>query len=138
MPSNDVTPVPGTQTAQPAPAINLTLPTNAKLAMSWKQIGFVALVVLSTLAMLYLTITGQWKLVSTLMLKLKLKQQELQLANLDTLVEHNIDTINNDQATREKFVNDRKKMESARLQSQLEVNGKSHAEIVAELQAKGF
>lgn len=116
----------------------LTLPTSVKLSLSMKQIGIIALGILLVAGIIFLVVSGQWRVAQKLMLKLRLKQRELELDRLDQVVANNDEKIKTEAAIREKLDVERKRIEKAQLETQLEIDGKSHDEIVAALRDRGW
>lgn len=116
----------------------LTLPTSIKLSLSLKQLGIVFLAILVTALVVFLIITGKWKTAQRLMLKLKLQKQNLEIQKLDLFTQNNQEKINSEAELRTKLEAERKKIERNRLQTQLEVQGKNHEEIVSALRDIGY
>jgi hypothetical protein len=119
-------------------ADTITLPTNVKFSVSMKQMLIILLAIgLGALAV-FLIVTGKWKEAQRLMLKLKIKQHDLEIFKLDTLISSNKDKIDNEGELRKKLEKDRQELQKQRITTQLEMEGKTHEEIVSKLTNLGL
>ena len=119
-------------------AMDLKLPAKVKLAITWKQIGLVGLVLFVVVAIVFLTISGQWKMIQNLFLKVRMKDRKIKIAKLQAQQEANEEKLKGEEELRKKLKEEEKRLEKEALETKLEIEGMSHDEIVDALRNRGF
>ena len=117
---------------------DLKLPTNIKVSLSIKQLALILFIILIIFGVIFLTVTGRWNLAQRLILKMKVKQHELELAKLTFLTEHNTNLLNKNSKLHNELEQKKRDIIKERLKMQLESEGASHEKIITELRNLGF
>jgi uncharacterized protein HemX len=116
----------------------LKIPAKTTISLSWKRIGLIALIVLVIAAAIFLVVTGQWKTLQNLLLKVRMKDRQIKIAKIQAQQDANTDKLDEEKELRDKLQAEQKQLEKEELETQLEIEGMSHEEIVATMRTRGY
>ena len=118
--------------------MNLPISWGAHAKLTWKRGLFLGLGVLLLAAMVFLALSGRWRLMRRLMWWQKMKQAEIEAAKLEAQKEANQTEITKERHLRENLEREQRIIEKKRVTARLEVDGMDHSGIVKELRKQGF
>lgn len=118
--------------------MNLPLPWDQRIKLTRKQLALGALGLVVFIGCVLLFATGQIKAGRRLFYRMMKRYNEEKLNELEVKYKANVSSIIREEKLREDLEVERKHLVRKRTEAEHKIKGMSHAEVVAELNRRGF